>query len=196
MKILYLSLLLIICPNAFATKTNSPIIKQVENYFSSFENLQAKFTQNGQDQTRSGILYITKPGKFRWEYSDGKLLIVSTGDTIIYADHELETTHYISADDTVADMLSHEKLDLTNGDYKVDHIVANHGEISVLIHNSKKEDIGKLNLIFGINPFTLKRIEIIDTANNLVEIELSEVSYPEKLDPELFNYYEDHNKRW
>jgi outer membrane lipoprotein carrier protein len=171
-------------------------IKMAEYYFASFENLEANFIQHGNKNQRAGKLYISKPGKFRWEYDDKLLLIVSTGDTIIYVDNELEEVHYISADDTVAGLLSQSNIDLTNGDYRAQEVKTGKGMFSVLIHNVKQEELGKINVYFSQSPLSLKAIEVLDAGNNIVKLELSDISYPATLDSELFNYYENHNRRW
>jgi len=171
------------------------IVKQIENYLNSFENFSADFEQNvAGNEVVSGRLKIAKPGKFRWEYDDGKLLIISTGDTIIYVDNELDNVHYLSADDTIAGMLSRDKISFSGGDYDIENLVASGGEVCLLIKNTKGEEAGKVNLCFAVKPINLKTIEVIDANDNLVQLNLENITYPEKFDSELFNYYENHNR--
>jgi len=196
MRVIFLLILLISQLCIAAPKENSALIKQIETYLNDFENLQADFTQNGNGQTAKGILRIAKPGKFRWEYIDDNLLIISTGDTIIYVDNELNNVHYISADDTIAGILSQEKFNFTDGNYVIENLSAYNHEVSLLIKNKSDASMGKINLIFALSPMSLKKIEVLGIDNELIQLTLSKLTYPEKFDPELFNYYENHNRRW
>lgn len=189
-------LLIMISPFCYsANKIESPLIKQIENYLNNFENMEAHFTQNSGGHKSHGTLRIAKPGKFRWEYDDGKLLIISTGDTIIYRDNELDNVHYISADDTIAGILSQENFDFTHGDFVVENMTTIANNVNLLITNKKDDSMGKINLTFSIKPIALKAIEVLDMGDNLIQLNLSDITYPKQFDPELFNYYENHNKR-
>ena len=179
---------------ASAKAPESKIITQVENYLNSFKNFSAEFEQNDIGHVCHGTLKISKPGKFRWEYDDGKLLIISTGDTIIYVDNELDNVHYISSDDTIAKFLSQEKISFSNEEFQIENMVAHDGEVMLLIKNTKDGELGKINLGFNIKPISLKSIEVIDANDNIVQLSIKNITYPEKFDPELFNYYENHNR--
>jgi outer membrane lipoprotein-sorting protein len=179
---------------ASANDPQTQIITQIENYLNSFKNFAAEFEQNDIDHVCRGTLKISKPGKFRWEYDDGKLLIISTGDTIIYVDNELDNVHYIASDDTIAKFLSQEKISFLNDEYAVEKVVAHDGEVMLMIKSNKENELGKINLGFSIKPISLKTIEVIDANDNLVHLNIKNITYPEKFDSELFNYYENHNR--
>jgi outer membrane lipoprotein-sorting protein len=188
--------MLIFCSSEFvyAAPQDAKIISQVEAYLNSFKNLAADFEQHTIDNLSYGTLKISKPGKFRWEYADGKLLIISTGDTIIYVDNELDNVHYVSSDDTIAKFLSQDTVSFANSGYEIEKLIAHEGEVLLLIKSKNSEEIGKINLAFSMKPLTLKRIEVIDVHDNIVQLNLSNITYPDKIDHELFNYYENHNR--
>ena len=194
MRIFFCILLFFWSFGANANINKEKITNLVENYFTGFENLKANFIQESNGQSLRGTLYISKPGKFRWEYNNNKLLIVSTGDTIIYVDNELEEVHYLATKDTAAGFLCEEKLDLRNGEYRIEKISKFKSHIAVLIKNIKRKEAGLINLIFEPKPFLLKSIEVQDFVGNLITIDLGNISYPPSLDSSLFNYYEKHNK--
>ncbi|MDH5728971.1 MAG: outer membrane lipoprotein chaperone LolA, partial [Gammaproteobacteria bacterium] len=73
------------------------LISQAEAYFDQLTSLQARFEQKvensqlgGQDY-RQGVLYIKKPGRFRWDYeAPYEQQITSDGKKIWIYDKDLE----------------------------------------------------------------------------------------------------------
>src|SRR5689334_23159266 len=60
------------------------IAANVDNHYNHLHSLEAEFTEvyrgSGMDRTESGVLWLKKPGKMRWEYRSPKeKLFVSNG---------------------------------------------------------------------------------------------------------------------
>ncbi|HWZ30161.1 MAG TPA: outer membrane lipoprotein carrier protein LolA [Bryobacteraceae bacterium] len=57
----------------------SKILKGVEDHYNRIQTLQLNFsesmTNQGRKRTEKGELYLRKPGRMRWQYSNGKLYI-------------------------------------------------------------------------------------------------------------------------
>lgn len=194
MRLVFAVIFLIAAQWVNAQNLEPKIVTQIENYLNSFKNFAAEFEQNDINHVCQGSLKISKPGKFRWEYDNGKLLIISTGDTIIYVDNELDNVHYIASDDTIAKFLSQDEISFQSDEYKIEKVVSGEGEVMVLIKSNKEGELGKINLGFNIKPLSLKTIEVIDASDNLVHLNIKNITYPDSLDSELFNYYENHNR--
>lgn len=75
-----------------AESDTSKLLKSVENHYNSAQSLSVNFeesyTAHGHKRTEKGLLYLRKPGKMRWQYTDpaGKL-VVSDGKFIYYLDN-------------------------------------------------------------------------------------------------------------
>jgi outer membrane lipoprotein carrier protein len=54
-------------------------LKGVEDHYNKVRTLQVKFTETysskGRPHSDSGMLYLRKPGKMRWEYASGQLFV-------------------------------------------------------------------------------------------------------------------------
>lgn len=70
----------------------SKTLKGVENHYNTAQSLTVNFaesyTAQGHKRTEKGLLYLRKPGKMRWQYTDpaGKL-VVSDGKFIYFLDN-------------------------------------------------------------------------------------------------------------
>ena len=86
-----LSLIFLTCANAADTDI-SKTLKGVENHYNTAQSLTVNFaesyTAQGHKRTEKGLLYLRKPGKMRWQYTDpaGKL-VVSDGKFLYFLDN-------------------------------------------------------------------------------------------------------------
>ncbi|HML17783.1 MAG TPA: outer membrane lipoprotein chaperone LolA [Bryobacteraceae bacterium] len=86
-----LSLIFLTCANA-AEADISKTLKGVENHYNTAQSLTVNFaesyTAQGHKRTEKGLLYLRKPGKMRWQYTDpaGKL-VVSDGKFLYFLDN-------------------------------------------------------------------------------------------------------------
>src|SRR6202040_3037352 len=81
-----------VAPNGY-TKTQLELIQKVNGYFNQLRRLKGSFVQTGADNKRlRGKFYITRPGRFRFDFSPpSKLVIISDGQSIAIQDHDLKT---------------------------------------------------------------------------------------------------------
>jgi outer membrane lipoprotein carrier protein len=83
----------------------SKTLKGIENHYNNAQSLVVNFaesyTSQGHKRTEKGMLYLRKPGKMRWQYTDpaGKL-VVSDGKNIYFLDnHRAEKMPLKETDD-------------------------------------------------------------------------------------------------
>lgn len=72
-----------------------PVLKAIENRYNHAQSLKLDFSESyaanrKQTQTESGVLYLRKPGRMRWEYSapTGKVFLADGKDTWLYTPDE------------------------------------------------------------------------------------------------------------
>ena len=83
-------LLLLPWPAPAAEPEINRVLKNIEKRYNSVKTLEAGFSETyklqGRSRTETGVLYLRKPGKMRWEYRDpaGKLFISDGKDAYFY----------------------------------------------------------------------------------------------------------------
>jgi outer membrane lipoprotein carrier protein len=80
---------------AGASPDLNPTLKAIENRYNHAESLKLEFSQSyaaarRQTQVESGVLYLHKPGRMRWEYASpaGKVFLADGKDTWLYTPDE------------------------------------------------------------------------------------------------------------
>jgi outer membrane lipoprotein carrier protein len=99
------------CAALFAAAVSpdlDPILKAIENRYNHAQSLKLDFSETyvasrRPTQTESGVLYLRKPGRMRWEYSNpaGKIFLADGKDTWLYnpEDHRAEKSSLKMSED-------------------------------------------------------------------------------------------------
>ena len=93
--------------SVFAQGSISPILNGIEKRYNSTKTLQTEFTQvfrfGPRQRTESGTLFLEKPGKMRWEYSNpaGKVFVSDGKFVYLYSPstNVAERTPFKATDD-------------------------------------------------------------------------------------------------
>jgi outer membrane lipoprotein-sorting protein len=68
----------------------SPDLARLKTHLSDVQTMTASFTQtNAKGQVDSGTLQMKRPGRIRFEYSGGDLLLVANGKTLTFLDYSV-----------------------------------------------------------------------------------------------------------
>ena len=168
---------------------------RLEKGLASLASVRAEFTQDllAKDGTSSehavGTLYLKKPGRFRWDYSSPKQLIVCDGTTLWLYDPELEqaTTR------RVRDTLSQTPAMLLSGEARVrDGFDVKDGgrsaglDWTVLLPKANDTDFREIRL--GFAGEVLRRLEFADKLNQRTAIELKHLERNATLADSLFQF--------
>ncbi len=106
--ILVLAVLWLAITSTGLTQTRiSPILQGVESRYNAVKTLQVEFTQvfrfGPRSRTETGTLYLQKPGKMRWEYTDpeGKIFLSDGKFVYLYSPstNVVERTPFRATDD-------------------------------------------------------------------------------------------------
>jgi outer membrane lipoprotein carrier protein len=90
---------LIALPASAANPNLDPVLKAIENRYNHAQSLKLDFSESyvaarRPAQSESGVLYLRKPGRMRWEYTfpAGKIFLADGKDTWLYTpdDHRAE----------------------------------------------------------------------------------------------------------
>jgi outer membrane lipoprotein-sorting protein len=179
----FLFALLIICP----LSAQASIVNNIEKYLNNIDSLTADFMQvDASGESSTGILYILRPGKLRWQYNPPVPILIVVNDSLLtYYDFELKQVSNSSAAGNMIGFLARKNISFSK-DVKVTDVITNAGTVRLNISQLAKERNEKINLIFNQDPIFIKKIEIIDDAGNFTSISLSNIKYGAKIDPKLF----------
>ena len=167
----------------------------VDKAIAALASVKAEFVQdlidaNGKTLEHAvGTLYLKKPGRFRWDYSDPKQLIVSDGETLWLYDPELAQATVRKVKDT----LSQTPAMLLAGESRVSDgfSVSAAGRDSGLDWVRlvpKRNDTDFKELRLGFEAGTLKRMEFDNKLNQRTRIDLTRIERNARLADSLFHF--------
>jgi outer membrane lipoprotein-sorting protein len=161
---------------------------KVSSYLSSLQNLSGQFVQVGPDGSRTtGIFYIQKPGKVRFEYDPpAKLAIVADGSSVVVRDTKLATQDLYPLSQTPLRFLLSDKLDLIR-DTNVVGVQADDLYVTITIEE-KQPLVGtsRLMLMVGAKDNQLKQWTITDPQGYDTTVAVYNLDSGRKIDPGLF----------
>ena len=170
-----------------AKENDAAIIANVENYLNNFQTVTARFKQVTleDNKTKTGMLYISKPGKIRFDYLEPKkVTIVLNKGAIMHYDHELEEASFTKEDNFFFKLLSDKNVSLKSDIKKV----TSNGDLTQL-YISKHHDNIDTNIIitFETNPMTLKEVTFESQNQDSYHLHFSDLQYDKKIDEKLFS---------
>lgn len=163
-------------------------LNKIEKYLNNIHTAEAEFIQLNHDGTLSeGIFYLKRPGKFRWQYNDQPIIVISNGKSLIYYDTELEQSNYIPIENSIAALITRKKIKF-NSDLEVIKSIKTEGAMLITAKKSKQKDIGEFTFVFSIEPFELKKIELTDANKQKVSVNFINflVNPSKKISDDLF----------
>ena len=167
----------------------------VEKAIAALDSVRAEFVQelidkDGKSVERAvGTLYLKRPGRFRWDYSEPKQLIVSDGETLWLYDPELEQATVRKVKDT----LSQTPAMLLAGQSKVADgftvsAAGSDGGLDWVRLVPKQNDTDFKELRLGFAAGGLKRLEFDNKLNQRTRVDLTRIEKNAKLADSLFHF--------
>lgn len=168
-------------------------LQRVQDYLNNLTTLESRFTQTTAQTSglNMGKVYISKPGKARWEYKvPTPRLVIVNEDELIYYDVELNEVTYGETPTPLTLFLSDE-FDVMDESIRILDVTRGSNTLTVALtpaDNVQGETLRyeALILTFGLNPIELVRIQTIDQNNNAITLELVRPKFGKKLDDALF----------
>ena len=166
-----------------------PEVAQVEQYFNSVRTLQARFVQNNPNGAIvQGTLYISRPGKMRFEYDPpSQLKIVADGLQVTMWDPANKDFGQWPIGWTAASFLVKEPFKLS-GDLTVQKIDRANGLLELTLVQTRKPQDGRVIVRLSENPMRFRGWSIIDNRGNKVDVSLNDVRVGEPIAGSLFKY--------
>jgi outer membrane lipoprotein-sorting protein len=162
---------------------------QVEQYVNSIRTLQARFVQNNPNGgIVQGTLYVSRPGKMRFEYdAPSQLKIVADGWQVTMWDPVNRDFGQWPIGWTAASFLVMDPFKLS-GDITVQKIDRSNGLLELTMVQTRKPQEGKVIVRLAENPLQLRGWSIVDNRGNKVDVALNDVKTGMQLASSLFKY--------
>ncbi len=165
-------------------------VPDVERYINSIRTLQARFVQsNPNGSVVQGTLYVSRPGRMRFEYdAPSQLKIVADGTQVTMWDPANRDFGQWPIGWTAASFLVKEPLQLS-GDLTVQSTErTGDGLLALTLAQTRKPQEGKVIVRVTENPMQLRGWSIIDNRGNKVDVTLTNLQTGMQLASSLFKY--------
>jgi outer membrane lipoprotein-sorting protein len=168
--------------------TQTAAIAKVNAYFNGITHLQGRFAQKDPDKKVSkGTIYISRPGKFRFEYSrPSRKIIVSDGKYLAIQDLDLKSEDTYELDNTPFRILLRKDVNLLR-DAKIHNVTELNGEIILTMSDKNPSVAGTITVLLR----SLPAVELMGWATTdgqglRTVVQVSELTAPENLEEKLF----------
>lgn len=171
--------------------------ERLSTFLKKSQTLQAVFEQTvfdadgGVSQQAKGLFYLSRPGRFRWDYTEPyKQLIVADGKNIWLYDDDLEQATVKSQQSGLGDLPA---LLLAGGDqsleknFKIKSLGSSDSiEWLELLPNTEERSFERVRL--GLKGSVLQEMELLDAFNQTTRLVFSDIKLGVKLSPSLFKF--------
>ena len=169
-------------PNAQA------LVERANAVLNGVVTMTADFSQtSGEGRRLSGIVYVQRPGKLRFEYNKPSTLeVVSDGSTVLVRDRKLNTSDPYPVSQTPLKFLLSSRIDLAR-DTRVTAVSSDQEGVKVTIEDQTTLG-GSSRIVLTFDPAVanLKRWRVTDAQGYTTTVSLSGVEKNKAIDPKIF----------
>ena len=182
----------VIAVAAPASAATSADLGLVKSHISAVQTMSANFTQSdARGRSAAGKLQLKRPGRVRFEYRSGDLLLVANGKTLTYIDYQVGQKSSWPLSRTPLGVLLSGSPDLKGRA----QIVPNKDSRLIVVRARDPPQYGSILLVFirkpsGPGGLQLHGWTAIDAQNKRTTVRLSNVRYNVALPDSAFTYAE------
>lgn len=175
----------------------SPDLAQLKAHLSGVETMTANFTQtDARGRNASGTLQMKRPGRIRFQYSGGDLLLVADGKRLTFLDYSVgQKSSWPLSRTPLGPLLS------GSPDFNGKAQIQPSNDKRIVVARAKSAgQYGQLTLAFLRNPSAPGGLQLygwtaIDPQNNRTTVKLSNVRFNVAVPNSAFTYDEPKKKR-
>lgn len=174
--------------------------KLVQDYFNGLTTMQAHFTQTatGDHFTSEGTFYLSKPGKFLWQYeTPNRQKIISTGTAVYYQNQDNGQVTQLPTNAGMARLFNSQYLNLAKQGLKVTGVESSPSVIVVTLELDKRtfaEDqagVKSIKIVFERLPMGMVQIhevDVLDALQATTKVTFSEIKNGVRFDRKMFDF--------
>ena len=181
-KILIFCFIIILYNKSFGDVNTDKII----NCLSSFNTLKSNFIQvNTNGDILTGKIALIRPGKFRIEYNETPLLIISDGKRVAVINKDIKNISFYSLKDLPASMILFKDISLNAIHLLKSKNLENRIEITFTTNKKKNDEV--IQITFEKQPLIMKKWSIDGLNETKTEIMFNNLLLDNQIDAKLFD---------
>ena len=181
-KILIFCFIIILYNKSFSDVNTDKII----NYLSSFNTLKSNFIQvNTNGDILTGKIALIRPGKFRIEYNETSLLIISDGKKVAVINKDIKSISFYSLKDLPASIILFKDISLNAIHLLKSKNLENRIEITFTTNKKKNDEV--IQITFEKQPLIMKKWSIDGINETKTEIMFNNLLLDNQIDVKLFD---------
>jgi outer membrane lipoprotein-sorting protein len=188
MKQLILAITLALSASAGRAEEILPLAA-ISGYFNNLTTAKGTFTQYNDDgSTSTGTVYLSRPGRMRFEYDppETTLVIAGNGSVMIYDPKSNQPPESYPLKRTPLSIILAKNVDLDGANMVVDHRYDGTMTI-VTAQDPEKPEYGSIDLMFTEDPVELRQWVIYDGSGGQTTVELDGLETGGRLSKLLFS---------
>ena len=180
-----------------AAAADSPDLARLKSHLTAVQTMTANFAQtDAKGRTDTGTLQLKRPGRVRFEYSGGDLLLVADGKKLSFIDYQVgQKSSWPLGRTPLGPLLSN------SPDFNGKAEILPSADSRVVVARAKNAgQYGQLTLAFLRNPSAPGGLELygwtaVDPQNHRTTVKLSNVRYNVAVPEGAFTYAEPKKKK-
>jgi outer membrane lipoprotein-sorting protein len=182
-------------PPAPLTAQDTAELQKIAAYLDGIHTMTAHFQQaTAQGGAASGSLWLSRPGKMRFQYDPPNELLMFADAFYIYSwDPDLKQMTKVGLKTTPAWFLLRQPISFTDG-VVVTRFEHSGNTVRVSVVESAEPDAGSLTMVFSENPLALRQWTVVDQRGRVTNVALTDAQYGMALDPKLFQYQDPYSR--
>lgn len=171
---------------AFAEKLS---LQTLSGYLNGLTTVESDFTQvNGDGSVSTGKIYISRPGRVRFEYAppDKSLVLASGGQVGIFDGKSNQPPEQYPLSKTPLSLILDSKIDLARARMVVAH-KSDATSTRVTAQDPAHPEYGTIELVFSDSPVELRQWIITDDLGQQTTVILGEMKKGKSYKPSLFS---------
>ena len=179
----------VLCWSAGFAAAEQLNLAQITKYLNSMRAASAKFVQANPDKTLAqGVLYISKPGKIRYEYTTpADSMVISDGRYLgVFDKKSNRGPQRYDLKKTPLDILLRDNIDLQASGV-VRNISSDGVQTQVIAVDPNNTKNGSITMVFTANPIELRQWIVSDRARRKTTVILNDLKVLKGVDQGLFD---------
>lgn len=172
-------------------------LTELSRYLNALTTARADFTQlNGDGTISTGVIYIRRPGRVRFEYAppDSSLVMAGGGQVAIFDAKSNEPPTQYPLSRTPLSLILASDVDLNRAKMVVGHVEEG-PTTRVKVQDPEHPEYGSIELVFTAGPTQLRQWIIRDDTGSETTVILGELNQGLTLAPSLFSIPAETSRR-
>jgi outer membrane lipoprotein-sorting protein len=164
-------------------------LQRVAAYLNGIHTMTARFTQRAANGVTTGTLWVSRPGRMRFEYNPpSPIVLIADTFYVYYYDKDLKQVQQVGLKSTPAWLLLRDPITF-GPDVVVTRFERGNNHIRITVVERAHPDSGTLTMLFSDKPMALRGWTIVDQRGKTITVSLSNLKFGMALNPKLFQYH-------